>query len=875
MFPSLSSYTDHCQKDSGSESAPSPVHRAATAPSLHLRRAWLSNLSKTRASSSRQPLPRRRVVSSETIHEEGGPFTLAQVEAAESFTTPKPHDQLTLSELPEALVVEVLPPYRDTSIQTAVADQHQTTQTPPDCTAQATQTVFSYRDASVQAAAERRDQSTQFLADNKNQGTQVAPDLSDQSTQCAVEYKTQGAQVVPDCRDKLTQFIVDNRSQEAQVTPDCRDQGIQATSTSAYENHTVQTKTAASEPSEEKGKRAFHDQTSQTDCRASLVRKPPVQSEIELPGRYIEGIEFEDEQRQPLKTHHSTTQVQTESRSFSELTFFTARHCSQLTGLRQSSLSLLDIPRSPNEIFLSIPEDIPFRMLRRPRGDKIILDPVAHSDAASSEAVAQGIVYTPGFEREEELASNTVEQRSPSTSCSSCSSESSCSSTERRSSPPPKVIASQASGTAEGSHYIDAKQNLSSQSLGRAEDSVSQRKVTPDSEAPPISPTTSLPELRNASDSSAQAAHRTRSNGKRRASSVSYWFESEGEDPKGASAQSLTRPQTLAQFRSVPLIRLQRPSTDSERMFGLGNRAVKPIKSVDPVVSVAPAPLAPVEHIAFPDVSLPVPPAGGKKHLRDRLKDRRGKQFLPTDTPAGGKLGMRARVKRKGSKVGRKGRKLVFRRKVLRILLGKELAETVHQTLQAKGNAAGVATGAAEPVRGMTPSAVSIATHAADPVNNVTSMVVAPLPTSALPISSIPVSPTQVDGASSGKVNASSLDSSTDMSTDAIPTGPAEVDGSHEGRKAKPQDKKEQKRQEKEDKRVDEYNDWKTDIEALLSNPCSKCEGHKPDILKVVFETKKKIFKYENLGSSRRERETAAKAFIEKLQCKCPKANKP
>jgi hypothetical protein len=244
-------------------------------------------------------------------------------------------------------------------------------------------------------------------------------------------------------------------------------------------------------------------------------------------------------------------------------------------------------------------------MLRRPRGDKIILDPVAHSRAASSEVVAQGVVYTPGVEREKEPTSKTVEQRSPSTSCSSCSSESSCSSAERRSSPPPKLIASLASGTAEGCPYTDAKQNISSQSLGRTQDSISQRKVTLDSEVPPISPTTSLPDLLNASNSSAQAARRTRSNGKRRASSVSYWFESEKEDRKGASAQSLTRPQTLAHSRSVPLIRLQRPSTDSERMFGLSNRAAKPVKSVYPVVPVAPAPSEPVGHVSFPGESLP------------------------------------------------------------------------------------------------------------------------------------------------------------------------------------------------------------------------------------------------------------------------------
>jgi hypothetical protein len=256
------------------------------------------------------------------------------------------------------------------------------------------------------------------------------------------------------------------------------------------------------------------------------------------------------------------------------------------------------------------------------------------------------------------------------------------------------------------------------------------------------------------------------------------------------------------------------------------------------------------------------------------LKIRRGEQFLPVDTPAGEKLGMRARVKRKGSKVGRKGRKLVFRKKVLRILLGKELAETVHQTLQARENDAGVATGATEPVRGMTPSAVSLATHAADPVADVTPMGVAPWPTSALPISPIPVPPTQVDGPSSGKPNASSL-GSADMSTDTIPTGPAEVDGSHEGRQAKRQEKKEQKRQEKEDERVVEYNEWKISIEVLLSIQCSICEGQKPDVLKVIFETRMKIFKYENPASSRKERKIAAKAFIEKLECKCPKANKP
>jgi hypothetical protein len=156
----------------------------------------------------------------------------------------------------------------------------------------------------------------------------------------------------------------------------------------------------------------------------------------------------------------------------------------------------------------------------------------------------------------------------------------------------------------------------------------------------------------------------------------------------------------------------------------------------------------------------------------------------------------------------------------------------------------------------------------------VTPMGVAPLPTSALPISSIPVSPTQVDGPSSGKANVSSL-SSADMSTDAIPTGPPEVDGSHEGRQAKRQEKKEQKRQEKENERVVEYNEWKINIEALLSTPCSICEGQKPDILKVVFEIRKKIFKYENPASSRKERKIAAKASIEKLECKCPKANKP
>lgn len=930
-------YADHRQKDSGNESAPS-VHRAVTTPSPRLRSVYLSNFSKATTQRTRQQPPRRRLISSETIHEEVVPFTPAQVGAAESHTTPKTHDQAVISELPESPVRKAHPPRKATSIESRATSfqtrdnffqatrilQHESTQTAPDCKDQAAQVVPSYQNSSTQATVDYRHQSTQFI----------------------VEYRSDGIQVALDCRDKSTQFIVEHRSQGAQVAPDCRDQAVQVASTPTYQNHAIQTETVISERSEEQGERISLDQALQTEDEVHAAGAPSAQSEIKLPGRFIGDVEPEEDQEQSVDTHHIATEAQSEILSPSDLAFYNARRCSRLCSqfskLHQNIPSPLSGAPAPDRILLSVPEDTHFRMFRIPRGEKVVLNPSAHSRAVSSESSAKGVVYVPGWQGEEEpiakqqdeepkpksaeqrssctsgsscssdsarsaaqrnrasspqivvpQVSDTAEvsqpepakQRSSSNSCSSCCSESSCSSVERNTTLPPRIIVSQASDTAEGFHYTDAKQHLSLQSQGSVEDSDSQQRLLTNSEISeahqPVSLTASSAGLCDPSESSVQAARRFRSNGKRRASSVSYWFESEEEDPKEASANSLARTQTLARFRSVPLIRLQRPSTDSERMFGLGSRAMKPSKSADPVVSIpvepfpitvaaTPASPAPVGHIAFPDVSLPVTKAAGKKHLRDRLKGRRGKQFLPVDPSVSENLGIRGLVKRKGGNIGRKGRqKVVFRKKVLRILLGKELADTVQQALQTKANATGLATVAAELVHGLNPIEASVTYHAADPVHNVTPAGVAPLPTPAVPASSIPVSPTNVDGPSCEEAVEPSLHVSIDLSNDEIAAGLPQVDGSHEESKAKHQERKKYKLQEKEDKRRAEYEEVETDIEVLLSIPRKKCEGHKPDVLELVYEAKGKMLKYETPDGSRKERKIASKAFIEKLKCKC------
>jgi hypothetical protein len=201
------------------------------------------------------------------------------------------------------------------------------------------------------------------------------------------------------------------------------------------------------------------------------------------------------------------------------------------------------------------------------------------------------------------------------------------------------------------------------------------------------------------------------------------------------------------------------------------------------------------------------------------------KQAVPVDNSTGGKTGVRARVKRKGSNIGRKGRKkIIFRKKVLRMLLGKELAETVSQTLSTTENVAPPAAASAQPS--------DVVSSTAAPTSAVPKT---PLPTPALPLGVIPLAPAQLDGADA-TVGPEQPYMAGDLDAEETPLIPA-LDGLHEGIKAEYAAKeirlrrKQDRHRKKEERRNDKYEQAKTNLEALTSTPCLKCGGQRAYIL--------------------------------------------
>lgn len=674
----------------------------------------------------------------------------------------------------------------------------------------------------------------------QNASAQASPACQDQATQTTVEY---------DVRD--TQLITQDNDYVGHVAP-------------VREHQTLETPEDHQEPLKAKEKRAFHDQASQTDYVICTAERS-THSEDHLQREVVHAVESDDAHRQALNPGYTILDPNPESYSSTDVAFFTARNCSTVSQTRRNDLLDVGVSLEPNKITIEFSQGTKVHMLQRIHGGKIILDPTALPRAASSEALAQGEVYTPGYVREK--GTKTTEQCSPSTS-SSYSSDSSCSNIEQRPTPVGKLAASEPSGTAEDSYDIKAKQHLTSIIHESADESVYQRRPPTNSEAAletgeVVLSTTPFPDLPIDIDSSAAVVRPALVNGKGRSSSVSYWSESEDEDPKQVESSLIARPQTLAQFRSVPIIRVQRPSTDAEMVFGLGTRTVKPSKSASPLVSMAEASDEPTGNVALPHADPPVTSSGSKKRFRERLRDRRTKQAIPVDAAGGGggggggKAGIRARVKRKGSNVGRKGRKkFIFRKKVLRVLLGKELADTISQTLKTTENA--TSAGAAEPVHVVAYKAVP--TSAASK---------SPLPDPALAPGVPLLAPAQMDGSHGGKFVSSPIPTDTRVDIDTIPVISA-VDGSHE-RKAERRAKKEIKRQRKDQKRNEEYEQAKTNLEALISTPCMKCGGQKAYILNFIWENKKKMLKHEKPEMKKRHRKKEVTQYVENLECRCPR----
>jgi hypothetical protein len=679
----------------------------------------------------------------------------------------------------EASAVKAPPLRKDIGVQVSCKYYDKVIQTKSECQDRSVQPQFSYEQISAQALPALRDQAIQVGIKYKDSYTQSAIQSTDYTTQTA--------------------FIKEGwkaRTESKQGLP------------------------------EAKGKRSFHDQASQTDCHKVPVERTPTPIESDLLGS-VRTVNSKEEFKQAVRPKDIVLSANPASHSSTDCAFSTARDCSTASQTRRNSLLGIGVSLQPQTITINFPAGVKVHMLQRVRGGKIILDPGALPRATSSEALAQGEVYTPGYVREEE--SNPFDRCSPHVSCSPCSSPSSCSSLARTTTSRPKADAA-TSATLEDSHRSEAKQDSALQTHHTADEADSQKSATntqADSRAGGVARSpSSLPELSDTIASSTHAARRADVHGKRRASSVSYWFESREEDPRGFGSDSLTRPQTLAQFRSVPLIRVQRPSTDTEMVFGLGTRAVKPSRSASPLPSAREVPALPATDAALRAIELPTGSKGHRKHINERLTDRMSKQAVPVDNSTGGKTGVRARVKRKGSNIGRKGRKkIIFRKKVLRMLLGKELAETVSQTLSTTENVAPPAAASAQPS--------DVVSSTAAPTSAVPKT---PLPTPALPLGVIPLAPAQLDGADA-TVGPEQPYMAGDLDAEETPLIPA-LDGLHEGIKAEYAAKKEirlrrkqDRHRKKEERRNDKYEQAKTNLEALTSTPCLKCGGQRAYIL--------------------------------------------
>jgi hypothetical protein len=801
------------QKDSGSDSAPTPIPRGATTPSSHLRSVYRSTLpgkSPPTRSSGQRP-PRKRLVSSETVQEEGGPFTLQQVTAATSFTIERTRTQITVTELPATPVVEPSP-REDTGVRTS----------------------FEYHD----------------------QATQANPDFQDQTVQAEDSYYHKSVQVSPACKDQAIQVSAEYHDQDTQFTTHYIGQGLH--STSANESLQPGTTEPLRESSEAKGKRAFHDQALQTDRCSSKFEGSSVQRKSNSPGPSIHVVESEGDLRQAQNPGHIVISENPESHFSTNIAFFTARNCSPVSQTRRTGLLELGVLLDPDKITIELPEGARVHMLQRIRRGKIEIDPGVLPRAQSSEALAQGKLYTPGYVPETEA--KPAAQLTQSASSASCPSASSSSSLEGNPTSPPKFVATEASvaaaGAADGSHYTEAKQQLTSQTHQSADEPDQLQKVQANTEATPPADevaftATSFSKPPNAADSSAKAAHRARVSGKLSPSSVSYWFESEDEDPNQAGSNTVFGPETLSQFSSVPLIRVQRPSTDLDMVFGLGTKAVKPSPSVSPLVPTADPTPVQTENVVLPLASLPTASTGGKKHFRDRLRDRSSKQAVPLDLSAGGKVGVRNRIKQKGRK------KLILRKKVLRFLLGKELAERVSQDLDTAENTTRGATGVAQlsnDASGAVPNSAAWRPRFHEP---------------ALPLGVTSLAPAQIDGSDCRSAVSDQYYSEVSLDADMTPMIPA-LDGSDE-RRANHRARKEIKCQKKEQELQAGYEQAKTNLEALISTPCIKCGGQRAYILNFVWENKNKMIKHDEPDLKRRHRRKKVTEYVESIECRCPR----
>ncbi|KAJ9612438.1 hypothetical protein H2200_004035 [Cladophialophora chaetospira] len=146
------------------------------------------------------------------------------------------------------------------------------------------------------------------------------------------------------------------------------------------------------------------------------------------------------------------------------------------------------------------------------------------------------------------------------------------------------------------------------------------------------------------------------------------------------------------QPRSVPSIRIHRPSgTIMAASVGTTvlNSANTPATPVQAAVEQSPAALEAVPvntpTAPGPEIPTPVDPVGNLSAVTDAAGTATSALPLPLpNLPVGGKKG-------KKKKVVRKARKLVLRKRILAIILGRELANVIHLQLNAVGNVASVA----------------------------------------------------------------------------------------------------------------------------------------------------------------------------------------
>jgi hypothetical protein len=699
--------------------------------------------------------------------------------------------------------------------------------------------------SAVKAPPLRKDIGVQVSCKYYDKAIQTKSECQDRSVQPQFSYEQISAQALPALRDQAIQVGIKYKDSYTQSAI----QSTDYTTQTAFikEGWKARTESKQGLP-EAKGKRSFHDQASQTDCHKVPVERTPTPIESDLLGS-VRTVNSKEEFKQAVRPKDIVLSANPASHSSTDCAFSTARDCSTASQTRRNSLLGIGVSLQPQTITINFPAGVKVHMLQRVRGGKIILDPGTLPRATSSEALAQGEVYTPGYVREEE--SNPFDRCSPHTSCSPCSSPSSCSSLARTSTSRPKADVATASATVEDSHHFGAKQDPTLQTHDSADEAGCQQDLAtntqPNSQAGGVARSpSSLPELSDTIASSTHAARRADVHGKRRASSVSYWFESREEDPRGFGSDSLTRPQTLAQFRSVPLIRVQRPSTDTEMIFGLGTRAVKPSRSASPLPSAREVPALPATDAALRAIELPTGSKGHRKHIHERLTDRMSKQAVPVDNSTGGKTGVRARIKRKGSNMGRKGRKkIIFRKKVLRMLLGKELAETVSQTLSATDNVVPAAAPSAQPSDVVSSTAAPTSTVPETPLPTPAlpepalpepalpepALPEPALPEPTLPLGVTPLAPAQLDGADA-TISPEQPYLAGHLDAEETPLIPA-LDGLHE-MKADYAAKKEIRHRKKEEKRNDKYEQAKTNLEALTSTPCLKCGGQRAYILNFV-----------------------------------------